>query len=47
MLFRSDLCVKVGAEILDERVLHEGRSVALLPNLFGSLGVFRFRRKPH
>ena len=43
----EDLCVKVGAEILDERVLHEGRSVALLPNLLGSLGVFRFRRKPH
>jgi methionine biosynthesis protein MetW len=40
------LCVKVGAEILDERVLHEGRTVNVLPNLFGSLGVFRFRRKP-
>jgi methionine biosynthesis protein MetW len=42
----EDLCVKVGAEILDERVLHEGRQVTLLPNLRGSLGVFRFRRKP-
>ncbi len=41
----EDLCVKVGAEILDERVLHGGKSVAVLPNLFGSLGVFRFRRK--
>jgi len=39
------LCVKVGAEILDERVLHEGNIVETLPNLFGSLGVFRFRRK--
>jgi methionine biosynthesis protein MetW len=39
------LCVKVGAEILDERVLHEGQIVETLPNLFGSLGVFRFRRK--
>jgi methionine biosynthesis protein MetW len=39
------LCTKVGAEILDERVLHEGRQVAMLPNLLGSLGVFRFRRK--
>jgi methionine biosynthesis protein MetW len=38
------LCIKVGAEILDERVLHEGRIVETLPNLFGSLGVFRFRR---
>jgi methionine biosynthesis protein MetW len=40
------LCAKVGAEILDERVLHEGRTVNVMPNLFGSLGVFRFRRKP-
>ncbi|HXN15607.1 MAG TPA: methionine biosynthesis protein MetW [Usitatibacter sp.] len=42
----EDLCVRVDAEILDERVLHNGRSVFFLPNLFGSLGVFRFRRKP-
>ena len=42
----EDLCVTVGAEILDERVLHEGRTVSFLPNLLGSLGVFRFRRKP-
>ncbi|HTS84377.1 MAG TPA: methionine biosynthesis protein MetW [Usitatibacter sp.] len=40
------LCAKVGAEILDERVLHEGRIVNVLPNLRGSLGVFRFRRRP-
>ncbi len=42
----EDLCIKVGAEILDERVLHGGKQVNVLPNLFGSLGVFRFRRKP-
>ena len=42
----EDLCVRVGAEILDERVLHEGRQVTVLPNLRGSLGVFRFRRRP-
>ena len=42
----EDLCVKVGAEILDERVLHEGHTRTMLPNLLGSLGVFRFRRKP-
>ena len=41
----EDLCVKVGAEILDERVLHEGATVEVLPNLLGSLGVFRFRRR--
>ena len=40
----EDLCATVGAEILDERVLHEGRSVRVLPNLRGSLGVFRFQR---
>ncbi len=40
----EDLCVKVGAEILDERVLHEGRTRTFLPNLLGSVGVFRFRR---
>ena len=42
----EDLCAKVGAEILDERVLHEGRAVNVMPNLFGSLGVFRFRKIP-
>ena len=42
----EDLCVKVGAEILDERVLHEGNTRTFMPNLLGSLGVFRFRRKP-
>jgi methionine biosynthesis protein MetW len=39
------LCGTVGAEILDERVLHEGEIVSTLPNLLGSLGVFRFRRR--
>lgn len=39
------LCAQVGAEILDERVLHEGEIVETLPNLLGSLGVFRFRRR--
>ncbi len=41
----EDLCAKVGAEILDERVIHGGRTVRVLPNLLGSLGVFRFRTK--
>ncbi len=39
------LCTEVGAEILDERVIHGGRQVPLLPNLLGSVGVFRFRLK--
>ena len=38
------LCAKVGAQILDERVIHGGKTVNVMPNLFGSLGVFRFRR---
>ena len=41
----EDLCIKVGAEILDERVIHGGSLVTALPNLFGSLGVFRFRKR--
>ena len=42
----KDLCAKIGAQILDERVIHEGSTVRVLPNLFGSLGVFRFRGAP-
>ena len=41
----EDLCAKLGAEILDERVIHGGHTVEFLPNLRGSTGVFRFRRK--
>ena len=41
----EDLCVKVGADILDERVIHDGRTVKVMPNLRGSLGIFRFRHK--
>ena len=41
----EDLCRTLDAVILDERVLHAGRQVEFLPNLRGSLGVFRFREK--
>jgi methionine biosynthesis protein MetW len=41
----EDLCVKSGAEILDERVITGGRQINVLPNLFGDLAVFRFKRK--
>jgi len=41
----EDLCVKVGARILDERVITGGREVKFLPNLLGDLGIFRFQRK--
>jgi methionine biosynthesis protein MetW len=40
----EDLCRKVGAEILEERVIRGTRTVTFMPNLLGSLGVFRFRR---
>jgi methionine biosynthesis protein MetW len=39
----EDLCAKLGAVILDERVINAGRTVGFLPNLMGSVGVFRFR----
>jgi methionine biosynthesis protein MetW len=42
----ENLCTKVGAEILDEQVIHGGRIITVLPNLRCSLAVFRFRRKP-
>ena len=42
----EDLCAKVGAQILEQRVVHKGRTVTFMPKLFGSLGVFRFRRRP-
>ncbi len=42
----EDLCAKLGAEILDERVISGGRTVSFLPNLMGNVGVFRFRGKP-
>ena len=41
----EDLCRSLDAVILDERVLHAGRQVSFLPNLRGSLGVFRFRER--
>ena len=41
----EDLCAKVGAEILDERVITGGRQVNFMPNLLGDLAVFRFKRK--
>jgi methionine biosynthesis protein MetW len=41
----EDLCVKLGAEILDERVISGGRTVRFMPNLMGNVGVFRFREK--
>jgi len=37
----EDLCRKLGVRIRERVVLHNGRSVSLLPNLLGSLAVYR------
>ncbi len=37
----EDLARKIGIRIIERVVLHEGRHVNLLPNLFGSLAVYR------
>jgi methionine biosynthesis protein MetW len=38
------LAAKVGLEILDQVALTHGREVRFMPNLFGALAVFRFRK---
>jgi methionine biosynthesis protein MetW len=38
------LASSLGLKILDQCILHEGREVTLMPNLFGSLALFRVRR---
>jgi methionine biosynthesis protein MetW len=37
----EDFCRKLGARIRERIVLHEGRPVTVLPNLLGSLAVYR------
>jgi len=37
----EDLCRRLGVRIRERLVLHEGKPVTLLPNLFGSLAVYR------
>ena len=37
----EDLCRKLGVQIRERVALHEGRQVNFLPNLFGSLAVYR------
>lgn len=39
-----ELCRTCGGEILEQRVLQNGREVTWLPNVRGSVGVFRFKR---
>lgn len=40
----EQLAEDVGLQVLDRVALHRGRPVEVLPNLFGSLAVFRFRK---
>ena len=40
----DDLCRRLGVRILERLVLHEARAVTLLPNLLGSVAVFRLGR---
>jgi len=37
----EDLCARLGARILERAVLHRGRPIRVLPNLLGSLAVYR------
>lgn len=37
----EDLCRRLGVKIRERLVLHEGRAVTFLPNLLGSLAVYR------
>ena len=39
-------CAVHGFDVLERVVLHDARRVRWLPNLFGSLAIYRFRRDP-
>jgi len=38
------LASNLGLKVIDQCILHDGREVTLLPNLFGSLALFRISR---
>ncbi len=38
------LASSLGLKVLDQCILHECRQITFLPNLFGSLALFRMRR---
>jgi len=42
----QDFCRRLGVPILERLVLHHARAVNLLPNLLGSVAVFRLGRAP-
>jgi methionine biosynthesis protein MetW len=37
----EDLCRRIGVRIRERLVLHDGRPVSWMPNLFGSIAVYR------
>jgi methionine biosynthesis protein MetW len=37
----EELCVRLGVKIKERLALHEGKPVTTMPNLFGSLAVYR------
>jgi methionine biosynthesis protein MetW len=37
----EDLCRKIGIRIGERLVLHEGKAVTVMPNLLGSVAVYR------
>ncbi|WP_424193410.1 methionine biosynthesis protein MetW [Ampullimonas aquatilis] len=41
------LANKLGLELIDRISLHQGKPVNFMPNLFGSLAIFRFRKQQH
>ncbi|MDO9194395.1 MAG: methionine biosynthesis protein MetW, partial [Undibacterium sp.] len=41
----ADLANDVGLEVMECMALHEGKPIKWLPNLRGSLAVFRLRKK--
>ncbi len=41
----EDLCTEVGARVLQRIVMADGRNVGVLPNLLGSLAVYRFEKE--
>jgi methionine biosynthesis protein MetW len=42
----ADLADDVGLEVMECMALHEGKAIKWLPNLRGSLALFRLRKKP-
>jgi methionine biosynthesis protein MetW len=41
----EDLCARLGVRVLERVVLHDARAVTMLPNLLGSVAVFRLGRR--